>query len=111
VVRGSVDGVPSLRTAGLELEKKGEGEEGIKLDVDEVRQPTKTESRGQYRGREDQYLCIEIQPEVGDDRSYERDGRFKAGKEGGAGGGGGGVYGRGGGRIYETAGLELERKG
>jgi len=23
----------------------------------------KTESRGQYRRREDQYLCIEIQPE------------------------------------------------
>jgi len=34
-----------------------------KLDEDEDRQPTKTESRGQYRRREDQYLCMEIQPE------------------------------------------------
>jgi len=31
--------------------------------VDEDRKPTKTESRGQYRRRrEDQYLCIDIQP-------------------------------------------------
>ena len=30
-----------------------------------VRQPTKTESPGQYRRREDQYLCIEIQPSNG----------------------------------------------
>jgi len=33
------------------------------LDDDKDRQPTKTQSRGQYRRREDQYLCIEIQPE------------------------------------------------
>jgi len=37
-----------------------------KLDADEDRQPTKTESRGQYRRREDQNLCIEIQPELCD---------------------------------------------
>ena len=34
------------------------------MDDDEVRQPTKTESQGQYRRREDQYLCIEIQPYI-----------------------------------------------
>jgi len=37
-------------------------EDRQQLDDDEDRQPTKTESRGQYRRREDQYLCIEIQP-------------------------------------------------
>jgi len=38
-----------------------QGTGGRELVVDEDRQPTKTESRRQYR-REDQYLCIEIHP-------------------------------------------------
>jgi len=51
------------RGTGTPTQQKELGMGGRELDDDEDRQPTKTESRGQYRKREDQYLCIEIQPD------------------------------------------------
>jgi len=49
------------RGTGTLAQQKKLGTGRREMDVDEDRQPTKTEPRGQYQW-EAQYLCIEIQP-------------------------------------------------
>ena len=59
---GEIAGLSEERLRKLAMQHRGHQSGTHLIQYDEDRQPTRTESRGQYRRREDQYLCIEIQP-------------------------------------------------